>query len=159
MTDPLISTRELAALIGMPDLRVVDASWFLDGRDAKAAFREAHAPGAMFFDIDAVCDRSSPLPHMLPSPGAFAEAAGRIGIGEVLAALEAAPETRFARMSGSGATCFALCRDRAGAQGLAVRLEAARPGWWIQPCRLGGPWAEARALLGQAGSPDPMKML
>jgi 4-diphosphocytidyl-2-C-methyl-D-erythritol kinase len=58
-------------------------------------------------------------------------------IGEVLAVLAGAPETRLARMSGSGATCFALCADRNDARRLADRLTRSRPGWWIAPCRLG----------------------
>jgi len=58
-------------------------------------------------------------------------------IGEVLEALAAAPETAFVRMSGSGATCFALCRDRADAEGLAARLSGPHPHWWVRPCRLG----------------------
>jgi thiosulfate/3-mercaptopyruvate sulfurtransferase len=78
--DPMVSTAELAEALGATDLRVVDASWFLDGRDAHAAFRSAHIPTAVFFDIEAISDRTSPLPHMLPSPDAFAEAAGRLGI-------------------------------------------------------------------------------
>ena len=59
-------------------------------------------------------------------------------IGEVLNALAGAPETAFARMSGSGATCFALCRDRADAERLAARVVAFHPSWWVRPCRLGG---------------------
>jgi thiosulfate/3-mercaptopyruvate sulfurtransferase len=82
MTDPLITTDALASLLGAPDLRPVDASWFLDGRDARAAFEAAHVPGAVFFDIDANSDRTSPLPHMLPTPEAFAAAAGALGITE-----------------------------------------------------------------------------
>jgi len=78
--DPLITPAELAEALGAPDLRVVDASWFLDGRDAQAAFRTAHIPTAVFFDIEAVSDRSSPLPHMLPPPETFAQAAGQLGI-------------------------------------------------------------------------------
>ena len=58
-------------------------------------------------------------------------------IGEVLDVLAAAPETRLARMSGSGATCFALCADAVDAWRLAIRLETARPDWWVKPCRLG----------------------
>jgi 4-diphosphocytidyl-2-C-methyl-D-erythritol kinase len=58
-------------------------------------------------------------------------------IGDVLDILRAAPETRLARMSGSGATCFALCADRHDAQHLAERVTHARPLWWVQPCRLG----------------------
>jgi 4-diphosphocytidyl-2-C-methyl-D-erythritol kinase len=58
-------------------------------------------------------------------------------IGEVLEVLGAAPEARLARMSGSGATCFALCADAVDARRLAVRVGRARPGWWVWPCRLG----------------------
>lgn len=54
----------------------------------------------------------------------------------VLEALRAQPETLFARMSGSGASCFALCADMAAAEALAARLGAAHPGWWVRPCRL-----------------------
>jgi 4-diphosphocytidyl-2-C-methyl-D-erythritol kinase len=59
-------------------------------------------------------------------------------IAEVLAALSAAPETLIARMSGSGATCFALCADQAAALRLGSNIAVARPGWWVQPCRLAG---------------------
>jgi thiosulfate/3-mercaptopyruvate sulfurtransferase len=87
MDGPLVSTEELAAGLGgpdfrIPDLSILDASWFLDGRDARAAFREAHIPGARFFDIEAIRDASSPLPHMLPSPADFAEAVGRLGVSD-----------------------------------------------------------------------------
>jgi 4-diphosphocytidyl-2-C-methyl-D-erythritol kinase len=61
-------------------------------------------------------------------------------IGTALAVLRAEPETLFARMSGSGATCFTLCADDLAARSLAARLEVERPGWWIRACRLGGPW-------------------
>lgn len=79
---PLISTEALAARLGAPDLRLIDASWWLDGRDARADFERERLPGAVFFDLDAVSDRDSPYPHMLPSPEAFAEAMGAMGIGE-----------------------------------------------------------------------------
>ena len=58
-------------------------------------------------------------------------------IAEVLGALGEAPETLLARMSGSGATCFALCRSRTNAVHLAGRLAATHPDWWVRPCRLG----------------------
>ena len=58
-------------------------------------------------------------------------------IGEVLAALRAAPETAFARMSGSGATCFALAADSTAAAALAGRIAADHPGWWVAACRFG----------------------
>jgi 4-diphosphocytidyl-2-C-methyl-D-erythritol kinase len=54
-------------------------------------------------------------------------------IGTVLEALAALPGARLARMSGSGATCFALFADEeACARGAGVLL-AANPGWWIEP--------------------------
>ncbi len=58
-------------------------------------------------------------------------------IADVLAALRAAPETLFARMSGSGATCFALAADSAAAAALAADLAASHPGWWVAACRFG----------------------
>lgn len=82
MAGPLASTEALAARLGDADLRVVDASWFLptEPRTGREAWLAAHIPGAVFFDIDAVADTSSGLPHMLPSAEAFAEAAGRLGL-------------------------------------------------------------------------------
>ncbi|HWE46199.1 MAG TPA: 3-mercaptopyruvate sulfurtransferase [Caulobacteraceae bacterium] len=82
MTDPLISTEALAARLGEPNLKLVDASWYLDKRDAKPILREARLPDAVFFDIDAVADASSGLPHMLPTPEVFADAVGALGISE-----------------------------------------------------------------------------
>ena len=61
-------------------------------------------------------------------------------IGEVLETLRDEPETLLARLSGSGATCFALCAGDIEAETLAERLERLRPGWWVRRCRLGGPW-------------------
>lgn len=79
--NPLISTDELAAVLGAPDLRLIDGSWHLDGRDAAAQFCEAHIPGAVFFDLEAVSDADSPLPHMLPTAEAFAASVGALGVG------------------------------------------------------------------------------
>ncbi len=78
---PLISTGELAARLGAPDLRVLDGSWHLDGRDARADFERAHIPGAVFFDLEAASDADSALPHMLPSPEAFARTMGALAVG------------------------------------------------------------------------------
>ena len=61
-------------------------------------------------------------------------------IGEVLDTLRDEPETLLGRLSGSGATCFALCAGDIEAEGLAERLERMRPDWWVQRCRLGGDW-------------------
>lgn len=52
-------------------------------------------------------------------------------IGDVLAELRASPGARFAAMSGSGATCFALYASRADAEASAMALAEAEPGWWV----------------------------
>ncbi|MFT4075418.1 MAG: 4-(cytidine 5'-diphospho)-2-C-methyl-D-erythritol kinase [Asticcacaulis sp.] len=59
-------------------------------------------------------------------------------IADVLTLLEAQDETLFARMSGSGATCFALCETAEAAEALGVRMQAMLPGAWVRNCRLGG---------------------
>jgi thiosulfate/3-mercaptopyruvate sulfurtransferase len=87
MTDPadaLVSTEWLAANLGAPDLRLVDASWHLPTlkRDAKAEYRAAHIPGAVFFDIDEIADLDQSLPHMLPSPEKFASRMRKLGLGD-----------------------------------------------------------------------------
>lgn len=80
----LVSTDWLAARLGGDGLRVVDASWYLpaDNRDPAGEYRERHIPGAVFFDIDAASDLTSPLPHTLPSADSFAATMGTLGIGD-----------------------------------------------------------------------------
>ncbi|HJR51235.1 MAG TPA: 3-mercaptopyruvate sulfurtransferase [Gemmatimonadales bacterium] len=80
----LVSTHWLAQRLGNPSLRLVDGSWYLptSGRDARAEYLAGHLPGAVFFDLDAVSDRGSPLPHMLPPARQFAEQVGALGIGD-----------------------------------------------------------------------------
>lgn len=57
-------------------------------------------------------------------------------IGEALDVLRDQPESLLVRMSGSGATCFALCAGDIEAETLAERIEAIRPDWWVRRCRL-----------------------
>lgn len=78
----LISPADLAGRLGR--VTVLDASWHMPdtGRDPDAEFRAAHIPGALRFDIDAIADQSSPLPHTLPSPEDFAAAVSALGIGD-----------------------------------------------------------------------------
>jgi len=82
---PLVSTDWLAERLGHGDIRIADASWYLPDakRDAAAEFRASHIPGAVFFDIDAISDHLSDLPHMLPAPAEFSAAMGRLGIGDL----------------------------------------------------------------------------
>src|ERR1700758_1813909 len=80
----LVSTEWLAEHLNDPDMTVVDGSFYLltTGRDGNAEYLAAHIPGAVRFDIDAVADHSTSLPHMLPSEKEFAAAAGALGIGD-----------------------------------------------------------------------------
>lgn len=80
----LKSTEWLASQLGKKDVAIVDGSYYLptQKRDAKAEYLAAHIPGAVFFDINAVADHSTDLPHMLPGPDQFSEAAGALGIAE-----------------------------------------------------------------------------
>ncbi|QFR32089.1 3-mercaptopyruvate sulfurtransferase [Ancylobacter sp. TS-1] len=84
MTDNnrFVSTDWLAAHLGEPGLAIVDGSWHMpaSGRKAREEYRAAHIPGAVFFDVDAVSDASSGLPHMLPGEAQFAQAAGALGL-------------------------------------------------------------------------------
>jgi thiosulfate/3-mercaptopyruvate sulfurtransferase len=78
------STEWLAGELGKPDVAVVDGSYYLptQNRDARAEYTAAHIPGAVFFDINAIADHSTELPHMLPGPDQFGAAAGDLGISE-----------------------------------------------------------------------------
>src|SRR3979409_1436629 len=79
----LVSTDWLAARLGNPDITVVDGSFYLPAlkRDARAEYLTAHIPGAAFFDIDAIADHSTSLPHMLPGTTQFDKEVGALGIG------------------------------------------------------------------------------
>ena len=80
----LVSTAWLAAHLKDPDLRVLDASWYLpgSGRDARAEYEEAHIPGARFFDIDEISDARSDLPHMAPPAEKFMSRMRSLGVGD-----------------------------------------------------------------------------
>ncbi len=80
----LKSTDWLAQELGKPNVVVVDGSFYLatQKRDARAEYLAGHIPGAVFFDINAIADDSTDLPHMLPGPNQFGAAVGRLGIGE-----------------------------------------------------------------------------
>ena len=82
MSDPLVTTAWLAERLGRADIQIADGSWFMpaEGRSGRAEYLEAHIPGAVFFDVDAIADLSTDLPHMLPTPEAFAAAVGNLGL-------------------------------------------------------------------------------
>jgi thiosulfate/3-mercaptopyruvate sulfurtransferase len=80
----LVSTESLAARLDDPNVIVLDSSYYLanHNRDAAAEFFAGHIPGAQRFDIDAISDKSNPLPHMLPPPRQFATQVGALGVGD-----------------------------------------------------------------------------
>lgn len=80
----LVSTGWLADHLNDPDLRLIDASWHMPatGRDARAEYMDAHIPGARFFDIEAISDSRSALPHMAPPVELFISRMRAMGIGD-----------------------------------------------------------------------------
>lgn len=81
--DDLVSTQWLADALGAPDLKLLDASFFLpgSGRDAFSEYRSAHIPTARFLDLSALVDPDHGSPHMLPPAERFAAAMGALGVG------------------------------------------------------------------------------
>ena len=80
----LVSAEWLAAHIKDPDLRIIDASWYMPdaNRDAAAEYAAEHIPGARFFDIDEISDHRSELPHMAPPVEKFMSRMRAMGIGD-----------------------------------------------------------------------------
>jgi thiosulfate/3-mercaptopyruvate sulfurtransferase len=80
----LKSSDWLAEHLGDRDVVVVDGSSVPVGQkgDAHADYRSGHIPGAVFFDIEAISDHSTELPHMLPGPTQLSAAVGALGIGD-----------------------------------------------------------------------------
>ncbi|MCK0125976.1 3-mercaptopyruvate sulfurtransferase [Gelidibacter sp. F2691] len=85
-SDPktLVSTDWLAKHLKDPDLRILDASWYMPdmGRDAKAEYNAAHIPGARYFDIDEIADLRSDLPHTMPPVEKFMSRVRAMGVGD-----------------------------------------------------------------------------
>jgi thiosulfate/3-mercaptopyruvate sulfurtransferase len=81
--DAVVTTEWLGKHLTDPDVRIVDGTWHMPQakRDPRAEFEAAHIPGAVFFDVDAIADRTTSLPHMLPTAEEFATAVGALGIG------------------------------------------------------------------------------
>jgi thiosulfate/3-mercaptopyruvate sulfurtransferase len=80
----LVTTEWLASRLGQPGIVIVDGSWYLPtlNRDPRKEYLAEHIPGAVFFDLDATSDQQSHLPHMLPTPIAFASSMRKLGIGD-----------------------------------------------------------------------------
>ncbi|CAH8356237.1 unnamed protein product [Eruca vesicaria subsp. sativa] len=80
--EPVVSVDWLHSNLREPDLKVLDASWYMpdEQRNPIQEYQVAHIPGALFFDLDGISDRSTSLPHMLPSEEAFAAGCSALGI-------------------------------------------------------------------------------
>jgi thiosulfate/3-mercaptopyruvate sulfurtransferase len=80
----IVSTEWLAEHLSAPDIRVVDATYYLphEGKNARAEYEDEHIPGAVFFDIDAIKALDSDLPHMIPPPEVFSARVRKLGLGD-----------------------------------------------------------------------------
>jgi thiosulfate/3-mercaptopyruvate sulfurtransferase len=84
--NPLVTPAWLADRLGERNTKIVDATLppvGVDPRiDTHGRYLAQHIPGAVFFDIEELSDHSTPLPHMLPSPGEFSRSMAALGVGE-----------------------------------------------------------------------------
>ena len=80
----LVSTEWLEYNLSLPDLRILDASWYLSsqGRDPRSEFFEKHIQGSGYFDIEKFSDSNNQLPHMAPSPEQFCSELSKLGVGD-----------------------------------------------------------------------------
>lgn len=101
-------------------------------------FKEEHTPfEGKLADAPAICASLEEIAGQTRNslqPPAIAECGA---IFEVLAVLATLPDALFSRMSGSGATCFALFETEAAAEAAAERLRSSYPRWWVMADRLG----------------------
>ncbi len=81
---PLVSADWLIENIKRQDVKTIDGSWRLDQKveELHQAYKHAHIPGAVFFNIDEIADKKSDLPHMLPCPAIFAHLVGAMGLSQ-----------------------------------------------------------------------------
>ena len=82
-TSYFVAADWLAEHVDDPEIQIIDARMAPPGqehRDLHAEYRAGHLPGAVFFDIEALSDHTSPLPHMMPRPEAFAVAMRELGV-------------------------------------------------------------------------------
>ncbi len=82
-TSYFVASDWLAEHISDPDIQILDARMPPPGvsdRDIPEEYRQGHLPGALFFDIEALSDATSPYPHMMPRPENFAVAMRELGV-------------------------------------------------------------------------------
>ncbi len=83
-SDAVVSTEWLAEHLAAPDVRVIDASYYLphEGLNPRDEFDLQHIPGAVFFDLDEIADSATDLPLMLPAPEKFSSKVRKLGLGD-----------------------------------------------------------------------------
>lgn len=83
LSDAIVSTGWLNARLDDPNIRIVDASYFVPGgiEPARKQFNEGHLPGARFFDINDIADPNGPKDHTFPTADIFAAKVGALGLG------------------------------------------------------------------------------
>lgn len=81
-TSSLVTTEWLAENMSDPNIRILDATWYLPNSEnnAKAEYAQSHIPGALYFDIDEIADTDIPLPHMMPSNEKMSSRVRKMGI-------------------------------------------------------------------------------
>jgi thiosulfate/3-mercaptopyruvate sulfurtransferase len=148
----LVSTDWLASRLNKPNLKVADASWYLPqaGRDPKSEYKAAHIPGAVFFDIDALSDQMTDLPHMLPPPAAFTSGIKKVGIGD-------ADFVVFYDGAGIYSAPRALWMMRAMGHGRAAVLDGGLPKWRREgrPMESGAPLVRTVGRRHFTARPEP----
>ncbi|MBW7984027.1 3-mercaptopyruvate sulfurtransferase [Enterobacillus tribolii] len=86
MQSTFVSPAWLADHLHDEDVHILDARMAPPGqggtRDMAAEYLAGHIPGARFFDIEALSDHDTGLPHMMPDAGYFARAMGNLGISD-----------------------------------------------------------------------------
>src|SRR5882757_2537589 len=83
---PLVSPEWLSTRLQDPNTVILDATLPPVGVtppiDTRARYLDKHIPGALFFDIEELSDHSTPLPHMLPTPGDFSRSMSSLGVAD-----------------------------------------------------------------------------
>ena len=125
--ESLLPPAGLPAVLANPRIGVATGAVF--GALARSSVQVPEQPElpAAMPDLAAVCGYLEARPNDLEAPAIQIAPI----IADVLHALRRLPDVRVARMSGSGATCFALFDDRVAAETAAARLAAEQPRWWV----------------------------
>lgn len=120
---PLVDIDWLAQHLDHPQLRIVDASWYLPsmGRNGRAEFDAAHIPGAIFGDLELLADETALYPHTMPAAEVLAARLGALGIGNdsLVVVYDSSGQHFSARGCGGCCARWGTRRSRCSTVGLA----------------------------------------